>query len=300
MCLDIDELISFFSNREWALIFWGIIVLIGILLSSKLRDDLQRCIKLFFAPKLCCIFAIGCIWAFVGIYLLYCMGLWEITILKDTIVYIVFSLTSLLGVGIKLNSKKELIPIGLQNAKINSIIAFYINLFSFNFIIEFIGLPIIVLLALVQSYAEYSKEAEHKKVASCLTITINTISTVCVIIALCWLIKNWQIIVQEETILSLLLPIFLTMWVIPYVYGLAIYCRYEEWFVTLYFRSNKDDSIYKYRKKLILETCGIDLDKIVYISKHLHTYTSQTKKEFSDRLNEINSNYKLNDINSHK
>lgn len=292
MCLDIDELISFFSNREWALIFWGIIVLIGMLLSPKLRQSLRKLVKTIQHPQLLCLYIIGYIWAFVGIFLLSTIDLWNMDILKDSIVYMLFSLTGLITNSLSLKSYRELTPICLENIKLGAIISFYINIYNFNFVIELIGLPIIVFLAFMQAFGESSKVDEHKHVASCLSRVINIIGILCSVIALSWLIKNWQIIIEENTILSLLLPFFLTVWAGPYIYALAIYSKYEEWFVSLYFRSNKSDSIYKYRRNKVIQTCGINLDKIVYISKHLHTYTSQTEIEFCDRLHEIDCNYK--------
>lgn len=292
MCLDIDELISFFSNREWALIFWGIIVLIGMLLSPKLRQSLRKLVKTILHPQLLCLYIIGYIWAFVGIFLLSTIGLWNMDILKDSIVYMLFSLTGLITNSLSLKSYRELTPICLENIKLGAIISFYVNIYNFNFVIELIGLPIIVFLAFMQAFGESSKVDEHKQVASCLSRVINIIGVLCSVIALSWLIKNWQIIIEENTILSLLLPFFLTVWTLPYIYALAVYSKYEEWFVTLYFRANKSDSIYKYRRNKVIQTCGINLDKIVYISKHLHTYTSQTEIEFCDRLHEIDCNYK--------
>lgn len=292
MCLNIDELISFFSNREWASIIWGIIALIGMLLSPKLRKSIRGLIKAVLHPQLLCLFITGYIWAFVGISLLRTIGLWNMDILKDSIIYVLFSLTGLIAKSFSLKSFRELIPICLENIKLGAIISFYINIYNFSFIIEFIGLPIIVFLAFMQAFGESSKVDEHKQVASCLSRVINIISVLCSIIALSWLIKNWQIIIEGNTILSLLLPFFLTVWAGPYIYALAVYSKYEEWLVSLYFRSNKNDSIYKYRRNKVFKTCGINLEKIVYISKHLHTYTSQTEIEFCDRLHEIDCIYK--------
>lgn len=217
---------------------------------------------------------------------------WNMDILKDSIVYVLFSLTGLITNSLSLKSYRELTPICLENIKLGAIISFYVNIYNFNFVIELIGLPIIVFLAFMQAFGESSKVDEHKQVASCLSRVINIIGVLCSVIALSWLIKNWQIIIEENTILSLFLPFFLTVWAGPYIYALAVYSKYEEWFVTLYFGANKSDSIYKYRRNKVIQTCGINLDKIVYISKHLHTYTSQTEIEFCDRLHEIDCNYK--------
>lgn len=263
-----------------------------MLLSPKLRQSLRKLVKTILHPQLLCLYIIGYIWAFVGIFLLSTIGLWNMDILKDSIVYVLFSLTGLIAKSFSLKSFRELIPISLENIKLGAIISFYINIYNFSFIIEFIGLPIIVFLAFMQAFGEYSKKNEHKKVASCLSRVINIIGVLCSIIALSWLIKNWQIIIEENTILSLLLPFFLTVWAGPYIYALAVYSKYEEWLVSLYFRSNKNDSIYKYRRNKVFKTCGINLEKIVYISKHLHTYTSQTEIEFCDRLHEIDCIYK--------
>lgn len=258
-----------------------------MLLSPKLQKSIRGLIKTVLHPQLFCLYIIGYIWAFVGIFLLSTIGLWNMDILKDSIVYVLFSLTGLITNSLSLKSYRELTPICLENIKLGAIISFYVNIYNFNFVIELIGLPIIVFLAFMQAFGESSKVDEHKKVASCLSRVINVIGVLCSVIALSWLIKNWQIIIEENTILSLLLPFFLTVWTLPYIYALAIYSKYEEWFVTLYFRANKSDSIYKYRKNKVIQTCGINLDKIVYISKHLHTYTSQTEIEFCDRLHEI-------------
>lgn len=146
---------------------------------------------------------------------------------------------------------------------------------------------------MLQTYSEDSEDPATIKVSVFFSKVILIINIIIFLFASHSLIFNYETFVENDIVLALILPILLTIWLIPYIYGLAVYSSYETWFVSVLFSSNKDQEVYKLRRNLIIEKCSLNLSKINYIKKKLHVFVFQSEEDFRIALNELDEEYKL-------
>lgn len=249
--------ISVFSSRELAFMTWSVIVLIWICFSQKLRHSLSNILKAFFAIKLQVLFIGGYI--YLGLILILIMGYihWDNVLIKDCIIFILVTSIAMIGGAIKQKRVRNNI---FDTVKATTIIAFYINVFTFSFIIEFVLLPVIVFLSMTAAYAKSSINPEENRVGCLLESFINCIYLGIIIYGGINIYQNPSIIIQEQSVNSLILPIILTVCFIPYLFVVKLYSAYEYFLIRLKAStSNLSRKHYRARRNIIIKVSLYDI-----------------------------------------
>ena len=141
-----SAILSVFSNRELAFLIWLVILLVYFLIKNRWRHHLKRIIISAFTLKLVVIYTTLVIYASIIVILLYSLNIWGIFLLKDTIVWLIFSA---LGTAFTLNRIKDFgyfTDLIKSNIAVTAIVQFMINLYSFSLITELIALPVVVFI----------------------------------------------------------------------------------------------------------------------------------------------------------
>lgn len=281
--------ISVFSSRELAFMTWFVIVLIWICFSQKLRHSLSNILKAFFAIKLQVLFIGGYI--YLGLILILIMGYihWDNVLIKECIIFTLVTSIAMIGGAIEQKRVRNNI---FDTVKATTIIAFYINVFTFSFIIEFVLLPVIVFLSMTAAYAKSSINPEENRVGCLLESFINCIYLGIIIYGGISIYQNPSIIIQEQSVNSLILPIILTVCFGPYLFVVKLYSAYEYFLIRLKAStSNLSRKHYRARRNIIIKKCGFNLNKLEYVSKHLKLFMYKDDEEFKSALNIISAEY---------
>lgn len=281
--------ISVFSSRELAFMTWSVIILIWICFSQKLHHCLREILKAFFAIKLQILFVGGYIYLGL-ILLLICRHIhWDNVLIKDCIIFTL--ITSIVMIGGAIEQKRVRNNI-FDTIKATTIIAFYINTFTFSFIIEFVLLPV-VFLSMTAAYAKSSINPEENRVGCLLESFINFVYLGIIIYGGINIYQNPSIIIQEQSVYSLILPFILTVCFTPYLFVVKLYSAYEYFLIRLKASTaNLARKHYRVRRNMIIKTCGFNLNKLEYVSKHLKIFMYKDDDEFNRALNILSVEYR--------
>ncbi|MBR0527673.1 MAG: hypothetical protein IJJ98_13455 [Prevotella sp.] len=287
-------IIGLFTTREWASIT---LIILFVLLSAKaksVRESIIGVVKAFFHWKILLPIICAQIYLSIFAYALYKYGLWNTTILRETIFFLFYTSIALI---LKYNNDDERISsikgIVEDTVKATLIIEFYLNIHTFSYGVELIFQFLLALLFLIGAYNKRDTKELHKaggcalKLFYCLSVFLLTYS-------IYMSIDQWRENFMTQNVVSLLFPIAATIAYWPFLYIFSVVKVYEEWFVRIYFASNKEE--YGFRKKQVFKACGINLSLIHFVSKNFHVYIPQTQKQFVDDLNKSVEKYKTNKI----
>lgn len=231
--IEMSNLVNIFSNRELALIFWFLVVFLVLLIWNTGRFHLKEIAKSAFVPKLTITYLSFITYVSLIVILLWKCNFWNTSLLKDTIIWFVFSA---LGVFFSLSKVRDASYFGrLIKGSVSAtvIIEFFVNLYTFNLLAELIIFPCLIFIVTLSAYSEISAETnkEHKKVSSCLNQLLGIIGLIYIGFALYKTILEFKIVPWIDVSKQFVLPFILTVSSIPYFWVLALYMKYENMFV---------------------------------------------------------------------
>ncbi|MCE8921500.1 hypothetical protein [Bacteroides ovatus] len=227
-------LFSIFSNRELALIVWLVILFLFLLAWNKGLYHFKKIIACVFATKLIGLYISLIIYISIIVIILWLLGFWNIGLLKDTIIWLIFSA---LGILFSLNKVKDatyFTNLIKSSVTIVVVVQFFINLYTFGFWVEFIMIPILAFVTMLSVYTEHNTKSnsDYKKVNSCLNTFFGITALVYIVFAVYETIIEFKTTNWIDVSKQFLLPIILTIVFIPFFWILALYMKYEVMFVS--------------------------------------------------------------------
>ncbi|OGH39190.1 MAG: hypothetical protein A2905_06580 [Candidatus Levybacteria bacterium RIFCSPLOWO2_01_FULL_36_10] len=259
---------TIFTTREQAIIIWVAVFLMWSLFQKNLRNSLAGLVRAFFQNKILAAFLMMVFYVGLTVYLLFRIHLWNIVLVKDTIFWIIGTAFILfLNLNKAAEDKDYFKKILLDNLKFILILTFLINFYTLPLIIELITLPIIVIIVAMSAYAGTKKEyLTAKKFAD---FILSAWGIFLIIYATTQILSNYQNFFITDNFLAFLLPILLTLVLVPFLYGFAVYMTYESLFSRIDFLIGKNNKqLASFGKRKILKTFILNLKKLNKFSKN--------------------------------
>lgn len=264
-----NSIISIFSNRELSVLIWGAIVLTALLFVKNIRQSSKQLFKALFVKQIMTVLFLLILFTATIIFFFYKINLWDKSLLKDTIFWF-------FGVALVLSYKannakdfayfKEIIKDAI---KWTIIIEFLINFYTFTLLTELILMPVMVIVVLLQTVSEMDKKNEQ------VTKLLKNVTAIFGLILLSYVayktFTNYKMLFALNNLFSFLLPIILTIIILPFIYILSLYINYETLFVRIKYMS-KDNKIRLRLRKEILLAANFNIETLLLISKKMNNY----------------------------
>jgi hypothetical protein len=260
----LDLLNNIFSTRELAFIIWIVIALILINLNKGIRTSFFQVVHIFFSKRILIPFILLLIYISIAILIVQEVGLWDISLLKDSIFWIFTVAFAMYVRSNKIKNSAYFKALLLESFAWIIILEFIINFYTFNLAVELIIIPLFAFIGVLQGYAEIKRERKVEKLIS------NAIS-IFGLVLLCYIvtktIQEFNLLFTVGNLKSFLLPLYLTLFVIPFFYVLSLFIIYE----MLFGRINalvRDKKTRARLKKEIIKSANIQLNIISIISSN--------------------------------
>lgn len=244
------------SNRELVLAIFATFIICVALMKKSIRISVGELIKSAVSPKIIIPFTLMFFYISVSIYFLYRMGIWDTHLLIPTITWSLFSGTILAFRSAVGSLPPDQWKIVFRNHfKIIVLFTFIISTITFPFIVEILLIPFLWVLRILEAKLDepVARFLGHFQAL------------------LGWLILGAAVIkayqeyqaVQIYTILQLLLlPIILTLTLIPFLYVFTIYAGYDNIWVHLRFVSKRAPKLALYMKWRLIQKCFLSLRRV--------------------------------------
>jgi hypothetical protein len=225
---------------------------VATLFNQKVRQSTSGLIKAAFSFKL--ITAVALLIAYVVgvICMLKDIGIWTPSLLKDTIVWFVFSGVALAFSFLSKNLDEGILrKVIIDNIKVIVILEFVVDLYTFSLPTELFLVPFIAFIAGMDAVA---KMDEKYSIVSKFTAFIQVaFGLVIISSAIIRAIQDYQSLETVDSIRQVALAPILSISLIPYIYIFVVYSNYEQIFVRLEFRREKENEVIRYAKWRIVK-----------------------------------------------
>lgn len=154
---------EFFNNREIAIGIWVIIGLAVILPTKPARQFIKTAIPILFCKKFVIFYIVFLSFLGLVLFALNWAGLWDLTLLKDTVFWVLLVELPLFAKAIeKADGGRFFSKLIRENVAIVVAIEFFVGFWTFSLITEIILIPLTVLISVLQVLAGQDKK--HRSV----------------------------------------------------------------------------------------------------------------------------------------
>jgi hypothetical protein len=256
---------------------------------KSVRTSIFGLIKMLFQKSFLKIYFLLGVYLFFLFYALFKVNIWDSNYLKDSILWLFTVGFVLIFKSVEIKDSKYFKNILQESIKWTVIFEFIINFYSFHFIVEFLMLPILVLIATTQAYSELDKK--NIQVSKLLTNILSIIGFVFIGISLYKTVTRFDVFFSLNSLRILLLPIILTTFFIPFIYLLSLYNIYESYFVRLDFMTAKRDKV-QIVKKLIKRKANFNLNRLNRIIENFDKRVFYDETDLKEYIREISNKQK--------
>lgn len=216
-----------FNNREIALVFWLISLILFTIfkLGKGFLKDIFVIVRDLFSRTILTIQL--SFWGYlIGIiFLLKYLGLWNLSMMKDTIIFLsITALMLVMKIATEKNREQSLKTIFADAVKPIIFAEFIMNLESFSLITELIVLPLMMVLY-AGAYSNKDKP-EQQNIVKGFNLLLGFATIVILGYGIHYLYVNFSILDKKQTIRNFLFPVLITIFFMPYLYGAL---KYFEW-----------------------------------------------------------------------
>lgn len=236
------------SNREVAILIWGLLFFLICLINNKLRGHVKEILKCFFVRAIISPLILMMIYVSLVAFLLKYLNAWNFNHLKTLVIWgISVATVSLFKVNEISEDLSYFKKVIINNIKVIVIIEFMLGYFSFSLPIEFFFiLPISMIIGVLLGLSDSKKGLS--KIANTLVFIFGFL----IIIHTAWnLIISFNEFIKFETFIDLYLPPVLTILFFPFLYFMVLYSTYENGYLKLKFLIT-DQNICNYSKFMSL------------------------------------------------
>ena len=257
MNIFISETVSAMNGREKALIAWVFFAFVFILFSSKTRQAFWGVVKAFLNKKIIIPLLAAFVYSGVSIWILRFAGVWNITLLKDTIFWLLGTATVLFFNVDKASRSSSLFKkMLLETVAFTVFLEFLAGLYSFSFLVEFFSMPLLFLIVGMSALAD--GRDEYKVARKPLKAILAGYGLFMLSYSVLTALGNLAESITIYNLLTLIVPSVLTVMYLPFVYVFALIMAYETLFVRLkaFIKSKK---LLTFAKREIFTLCLFNL-----------------------------------------
>lgn len=241
-------MVDFFNARELAIAIWvGAAIIACCFLPGR---PLVGIVKALLAPQF-----IGLFWLFVGyvafyVFILHRIGLWNAADLKTTLFWGLFTAAGMMGRMIAKEEHPKLISGWLKDSIGAAIfVEFIANLYTFPLWGELLLVPFLVFIGGMLAVAH--GEQRYKPVATLLQTVIALFGLFLLGRGLWLVVANWSSFATLATLRDFYMAPLLSFALIPFLYVLYLFVRYETAFMALQL-SIKDKTLRDYAQTMAI------------------------------------------------
>lgn len=287
------------SNREYATTILVVSFLVFCLIKSKdVRTALLRVLKLMFFSKITVWFLIPTVYLVVVTFIMMKLCIWDISLLKDSIMSIVGCLI-LCGKTLNVNEFKTIYKENLLGYfTAIYFLEFFVNAYNFNIIVEIVLVAFTTMVFSTRTYMNYlNEDTQNLNEAKKLLDGIQIMLGLFIILHSCYFaIKEPTQILNLHSLQILLLPLVYTVILCPVCYMMWLYVKYESTLTSIFVvRDNLNKHISN--KKLFFKTfnlCGINIKRLkLWQHYFLSSYSCYDEKlNINNMIKEFQYRYK--------
>ncbi len=217
------------NNRDLAVLFWTLVFFAWMVSRRDVRPALVGVLRSFAQPVILGTTLGLAFYSCVLVFLGGLIGIWETGLAKETVIWFLGTGFVLLMNMSRALDRDDWFQLEVKNAlRVAVLIDFFINLVVLPLPIELILAPFLTGLLLMSAFGGSREDLSQAK--GCVDSILGFLGIALFVYVGVRVFTDWSSYNDAATLESLLLPIWLTLAVLPYIYALAVWSGYQRTF----------------------------------------------------------------------
>lgn len=223
------------NSREWAILIW-LLLAIGYFTAlpkrRPIKGSLKSLIKAFLSRHILSVTTLMSIYVALIIYVLFIVGVWDLSQLKTTIIwYFTVATLSLFRLEHYKEAPHRLRDMVIDNLRLVGIIEYLVGIYTFHLAIELILVPVLFVLGSAVALAETKLEYQpaHKFLNGVLSIIVISILGAVVYL----MATDFGKVISRESAYDFVVPLFLSVAYTPFIIFMMVYSTYQNVLIKL-------------------------------------------------------------------
>ncbi|MCC6227028.1 MAG: hypothetical protein IT195_11570 [Microthrixaceae bacterium] len=224
------------NNRQWAFMFWLAALAIWALSRRDVRSSLRGVLRAMLSPKILMPLVLFAGWALGVVAVGAQAGLWTASRVTDTALWFVTAGVVLFGRFDKVSKDPRFVRrTALATFELSALMQAVLEFFVLNLAAELLIQPVLALLAMLSVVA--AQQREHHQVRAVVDGVLTYAGIGLLVYVSVSLLNNWGSLDKGDLAQQLVLPMWLTIGVLPFIYALGLFAAYELAFVRIDWKS---------------------------------------------------------------
>lgn len=264
------------TGRELSTLIWGVIIGVYLLRQPGVRSALRGFVRTLLQWKILAnltgllLYVLGTIWALQKI------GFWDISLLKETIIWFLFTAPALtFGPVGNIEAQRGLFGfVAKRTIGIGVVLQFLVSRYTYSTVAEFLILPIGILAAMIGVVAERDQRTRDvAKLASGIQVIIGLLY---VWKAVSELFGDLNGPASLEAMRNFAVAPLLSLSLLPFIYAMLLAMAYETLFLRLSFRNHHTASFLRSAKLRIFAHVRFSLRRALKVLRERSIGFTQT------------------------
>ncbi len=280
-----SHLLDPLNNREIAVYLWTVVGSLAVLLIPGCRRSLRSMLSIVVSPKVLLPFLLmfgytaGCVVALQKLHL------WDPSLLRDTVLWACSAGVLMLFNALSQRGNERFFKDTATDAvMLIVVVEFIANVYVFPLAVELIAVPLIVFLSMMKAVAELDPKNRPADVLLGWILALYGLSALA--ISGVRVVANFSDALTLEAARGFLLPILLTILLIPFAYFFALVSAYELAFLGLK-RTIEDPVLRRYAKFKLLLRFHLNLGGVRNWTSSGNPFTVSTREEVRRMIREV-------------
>lgn len=255
------------NSREIAMGLWFLVFLAWVIRSDRVRRALREVLTSALHRKIVIPVVLLVLYVLLVVRGLEAVGLWDHSLLKDTVIWFLFSGVVLFFSPVTgWDEKKPFRQVMREQLSLLLPLEFLINTYTFPLYIELLLVPALVFMGLVGIVAEYENNFEHaRQFASSLQAIAGWVM---IIFVLARFLGDLGTLRWFDTLRELALPPILTLCILPAAFLFLLFAHYETLFLRIGLTGNLERDVRWRAKWRLFQHLGLNLARIDEYSRN--------------------------------
>jgi hypothetical protein len=275
---------EFFTTRELAVAIWILVFLAWAGTRSEIRRSGLNVLRAALHWKLLVPFVLIAAYTVLAVRGLYAAGLWTPDLLKDTIMWFLFSGVALAFSGFKIDPEVSIWRRALADQlKVIVLVEYLLNTYTFSFWIEMIMVPALAMVALFDAVAR--TDVKYSVVVRLTAWLQAFIGLAIISFAIHQAVLYREKFQALDAIRAVTLVPVLSILFMPCIYLLFLLSAYEQLFLRLKLGTEKDRAVLCYARRKLIEHLGLRPQRVrAFIRGHALDLMGIATKSDVDKL----------------